>query len=81
MESTFGRGVDVVLSASTDPDLSTFGSCLASNGKLILADSQKKPDFRLLGTAVFARGASVSSFSITNMIETGLKEVARRVHI
>jgi NAD(P)-dependent dehydrogenase (short-subunit alcohol dehydrogenase family) len=71
------KGVDVVISSSETTDLRTLWSGLAPNGRLILTGANNsKQDTQFLDPAVFCRGASVSCFNLSDMLENSPEEVA-----
>ncbi|KAI5202137.1 ketoacyl-synt-domain-containing protein [Aureobasidium subglaciale] len=66
---TAGKGVDVALTCPKSTSSPAIWQSLATDGRLIyMLDDSELPNVSLLDPSVFARGASLSSFDMNDMI-------------
>ena len=77
--STSFRVVDIAITTSSGIDQRALWGCLAPNGRLVLIGSDTKPDICVLDPAVFRRGASVSCFELSEMVENDQDQVMRLI--
>jgi len=74
------QGINVALISPKSPNCSEIWQCLARNGRLtyIMEDSEC-PNLGLLDPSVFARGASVTSFNVYDMLATQPEDMYKLV--
>jgi NADPH:quinone reductase-like Zn-dependent oxidoreductase len=75
------RGVDVALVNAKSSSYLEIWQSLARNGRLIfMLEDAELPNLGLLDTSVFARGASVTSLNIYDMLATLPEAITKRIH-
>ncbi|KAI4849577.1 ketoacyl-synt-domain-containing protein [Aureobasidium sp. EXF-8845] len=75
------RGVDVALVNAQNSSYTEIWQSLARNGRLVfLLEDAELPNLGLLDTSVFARGASVKSLNVYDMLATQPGTITKLIH-
>jgi acyl transferase domain-containing protein len=75
------RGVDVALINAKSSSYSQIWQSLARDGRLVfMLEDAELPSLGLLDTSVFAKGASVTSLNVYDMLATQPEAITKRIH-
>ncbi|THW50357.1 ketoacyl-synt-domain-containing protein [Aureobasidium pullulans] len=78
---TGGHGVSLALTRPKGFDVSGVWQSLAKHGRLVyISQDSELPDLGLLDRSVFARGVSITSFDMNDMLETQPQELGKLVN-
>jgi acyl transferase domain-containing protein/NADPH:quinone reductase-like Zn-dependent oxidoreductase len=75
------RGVDIALVNAQSSSYPEIWQSLARNGRLVfMLEDVELPNLGLLDTSVFARGASVTSFNVYDMLAMQPEAITKHIH-